>query len=192
MSTEVTRDDGGRDRLTDAELLGFASLLAAAGAETTTKLMSNTLVLIWRHPEVHKRVVEDPASLPGAIEESLRYWPPSQIQGRSATREVELHGVTIPQGSRVLLLTGAACRDEREYPDPDCFDIDRDIPIQIALGHGTHKCLGSFLARLETLVSFEEFFKRFPQFDVHEEACERVQMSNVAGYSAVPLSIPGR
>ncbi|MBW2447826.1 MAG: cytochrome P450 [Deltaproteobacteria bacterium] len=191
MSAEVTRDDGKRDRLTDAELLGFASLLAAAGAETTTKLMSNTLVLTWRHPEVHKRVVEDPAAIAGTIEESLRYWPPSQIQGRSATREVELHGVTIPEGSRVLLLTGAACRDERQYHDPDRFDIDREISLQIALGHGTHKCLGSFLARLETRVSFEEFFKRFPSFEVHEEACERVHMSNVAGYSAVPLSVTG-
>ena len=189
MSAEIKRDDGSRDRLTDAELLGFSSLLAAAGAETTTKLMSNALVLIWRHPEVHKRIVEDPESIPGAIEEALRFWPPSQIQGRFATRDVELHGVTIPEGSRVLLLTGAACRDEREYADPDRFDIDRKIPIQVALGHGTHKCLGSFLARLETRISFEEFFRRFPNFSVNEEACERVHMTNVAGYSAVPISI---
>ncbi|MBW2398182.1 MAG: cytochrome P450 [Deltaproteobacteria bacterium] len=189
MSEEVLREDGVRDRLTDAEILGFASLLAAAGAETTTKLISNALVLIWRHPEVLERILEDPGWIFLAVEESLRFWPPSQIQGRSATRDIELHGVKIPEGSRVLLLTGAACRDEREYPDPDRFDIEREIPIQVALGHGAHKCLGSFLARLETRVALEEFFERFPKFEVHEEACERVHMSNVAGYSSVPISI---
>ena len=188
LVAEVEREDGTRDRLTDPEILGFAGLVAGGGNETVTKLLGNAIVLFWRHPDVQKLLVESPARIPDAIEEALRYWPPSQIQGRSATREVQLHGTTIPEGSRVLLLTGAACRDEREFPNPDRFDIDREIPLQLALGHGAHKCLGGAFARLEARISFEEFFKRISSYEVHEERCTRVHMSNVAGYSSVPIS----
>jgi cytochrome P450 len=93
----------------------------------------------------------------------------------------------IPKGSRVLLLTAAACHDEREFEDPDRFDMDREIPIQLALGHGVHKCLGSYLARLEACVAFEEFFARIPSYEIDEEKCERVHMTNVAGYASVPI-----
>jgi cytochrome P450 len=132
-------------------------------------------------------MVSDPFRIPDGVEEALRYWPPSHIQGRSATRDVELHGCVIPKGSRVLLLTAAACRDEREFEDPDRFDMDREIPIQLALGHGVHKCLGSYLARLEACVAFEEFFERIPNYEIDEENCERVHMTNVAGYASVPI-----
>jgi cytochrome P450 len=92
-----------------------------------------------------------------------------------------------PQGLPVLLLTAAACRDEREFEDPDRFDMNREIPIQIALGHGIHKCLGSYLARLEARVAFEEFFARIPEYEVDEENYERVHMTNVAGYASIPI-----
>jgi cytochrome P450 len=168
-------------------LHGFAGLVAGGGNETVTKLLGSAAVLFGRHPDVRAEMVRDPTRIPDGCEEALRYWPPSHIQGRSATRDVEIHGCVIPKGSRVLLLTAAACRDEREFEAPDRFDMNRKIPIQIALGHGVHKCLGSYLARLEARVAFEEFFARIPEYEVDEKNCERVHMSNVAGYASVPI-----
>jgi cytochrome P450 len=187
IDVEVPSEDGGTEKLTDAEILGFAGLISGAGNETVTKLLGNAMVLFHRNPTARDAVVADPKRLPNAIEEALRYWPPSQIQGRSLTRDVELHGTTMPAGSRVLLMTGAACRDEREFVDPDRFDIDREIPFQLALGHGAHKCLGAALARLESRVSLEEILARIPRYEVDEANTKRVHMSNVAGYSSVPI-----
>ena len=121
---EAVRDDGERTRLDDIEITGFAALLAGAGSETVTKLFGSALVLLARNPGQWAKVREDPALIPGALEEVLRYWPPSQYQGRFSVRESELHGVRIPEGVPVLLLTGAANHDEREFEDPDRFDID--------------------------------------------------------------------
>jgi cytochrome P450 len=187
LAAELTEEDGSRRKLTEPELLGFVGLVAGGGNETTTKLLGSAAVLFWRHQDVRAAMVRDPSCIPDACEEALRYWPPSHIQGRSATRDVELHGCVIPKDSRVLLLTASACRDEREFENPDRFDMNRKIAIQIALGHGVHKCLGSYLARLETRVAFEEFFARIPEYEVDEERCERVHMTNVAGYSSVPI-----
>ena len=188
LEAEIEDDDGGLRKLTHPELLGFAVLVAGGGNETVTKLLGSAAVLFWRHLEVRAEMVRDPSRIPDGCEEALRYWPPSHIQGRSATRDVEIHGGVIPEGSRVLLLTGAACRDEREFENPDRFELNREIPIQIALGHGVHKCLGSYLARLEARVAFEEFFAQIPEYEVDEKKCERVHMSNVAGFSSVPIS----
>lgn len=192
IDVEVPSEDGGTENLTDAEILGFIGLISGAGNETVTKLLGNAMVLFHRNPPAREAVVADPGRLPNAIEEALRYWPPSQIQGRSLTRDVTLHGTTIPAGSRVLLLTGAACRDNREFTEPDRFDIDREIPLQLALGHGAHKCLGAALARLESRVSLEEIFTRIPRYEVDEANTKRVHMSNVAGYSSVPIRFERR
>jgi cytochrome P450 len=89
----------------------------------------------------------------------------------------------------VFLLTGAANRDEREFPDPDVFDIDRKQSVSISLGHGVHACLGAYLARLESRVSFQEIRARWPEYEVDEDGLRRVQMSNVAGYSNVPITV---
>jgi cytochrome P450 len=87
----------------------------------------------------------------------------------------------------VLLLVGAANRDERRYPDPDRFDITRGIPTHLGLGQGVHFCLGASLARLESRVVLEEFTKRFPRYTVDESTCVRVHMSNVHGFESVPF-----
>lgn len=185
---EVDEGDGMPQRLTDAELIGFCNLLSAAGNETVTKLLGNAVVLLARHPDQRRRLVEDPARLPAAIEECLRYWPPSQYQGRTLTRPVTLHGVTMPRDARVLLLTAAACRDERQFPNADRFDTSRDVPVQMAFGHGAHKCLGAALARLESRIALEELHARIPDYAVDETACTRVHMSNVHGFASVPMT----
>ena len=102
-------------RLSDEEAVAFMGLLAGAGAETTTKLLGNCVVYLARHPDQRQRLWDDPSLMPQAIEEVLRYDAPSQFQGRVAMRDVTVHGVTIPERARVALVTGAACRDEREF-----------------------------------------------------------------------------
>lgn len=184
---ESVDDRGEAQRLSDAELVGFCSLLSAAGNETVTKLLGNAVVLLARHPDQRRRLVADPSRIPAAVEECLRYWPPSQYQGRALTREVTLHGVTMPRDGFVLLLTGAACRDERQFADADVFDVDREVPLQLAFGHGAHKCLGAALARLESRIALEELHARLPEYAIDETACTRVHMSNVHGFASVPM-----
>jgi len=119
--------DGRTRRLDDAEVGAFTTLLAAAGAETTAKLLGHAIYLLWKHPEQRRMLWDDPSRIPNAIEEVLRFEAPSQFQGRVALRDSTWHGVRIPAGARVALVTGAACRDEREFADPDRFDIARPV-----------------------------------------------------------------
>jgi cytochrome P450 len=187
--TEVTvdRGDGVETGLDDGEISGFAGLLGGAGAETVTKLVGNAVVLFDRHPEVWQRVLDDPAVLPRAVEEILRLLPPSQYQGRFSVADREFEGGTIPAGYPVLLLTGAATRDPRTFDRPDEFDIDRTPSVAIGLGHGIHSCLGAALARIESRIAIEELATRWRRLEVDQSGLRRVQMSNVAGYSNVPV-----
>jgi cytochrome P450 len=98
--------------------------------------------------------------------------------------------VTIPEDEPVLLLTGAANRDPRAYEDPDRFDIERPVQLSVGFGHGIHSCLGAALARLESRIAFEEISRRWPEYSVNDDGLRRVQMSNVAGYSNVPVVVP--
>ncbi|HZT67835.1 MAG TPA: cytochrome P450 [Acidimicrobiales bacterium] len=187
---EVDRGDGRTTALDDAEIAGFAALLGGAGAETVTKLVGNAVVLFDRHPDQWQLVGDDPGRIPQAVEELLRYWPPSQYQGRFSQRDAHLHGQTIPAGHPVLLITGAATRDERAFADPDRFDVTRRPGLAIGFGHGVHSCLGAALARLESRVALEELGRRWPRYRVDVNGLRRVQMANVAGYSNVPVT-PG-
>jgi cytochrome P450 len=184
---EVERDNGEMTRLDDAEIAGFASLLGGAGAETVTKLVGNAVVLFARHQAEWDKVVSDPGKIPSAVEEILRYLPPSQYQGRFSVRDHTFDGGTIPAGYPVLLVTGAATRDPRAFDRPDDFDITRPPKLAISLGHGVHTCLGAALARTESRIALEEMAKRWPSFSIDADGLRRVQMSNVAGYSNVPM-----
>jgi cytochrome P450 len=122
-----------------------------------------------------------------AVEELLRFEPPSPVQGRWTTRAVELHDVTIPAGSKVLLLTGSAGRDERHFADPDRFDIHRTIDHHLSFGYGVHFCLGAALARLEGRVALEEVLRRFPEWTVDKGNAVALHTSTVRGYSELPV-----
>jgi cytochrome P450 len=187
--TQVTvdRGDGTQTGLDDAEITGFASLLGGAGAETVTKLVGNAVVLFWRHPHQWQKVIDDRARIPRAVEEILRYWPPSQYQGRFCVQERALEGGTIPPGFPVLLITGAATRDPRAFERADEFDIERQPGISIGFGHGVHSCLGAALARMESRIAIEELARRWRRLEVDEAGLRRVRMANVAGYSNVPV-----
>ncbi|HEX3565185.1 MAG TPA: cytochrome P450 [Acidimicrobiales bacterium] len=183
---EVERD-GTTSRLEDEEIAGFAGLVGGAGAETVTKLIGNAMVLFHRNPLEYRKVIEDPGKVPAAVEEILRYCPPSQYQGRFSMSDSVVDGVTVPAGFPTILVTGSATRDERFYDAPDTFDIDRPASLSLGFGYGIHSCLGAALARLESRIALEELAKRWAAFEVDEAGCRRVQMSNVAGYSQVPV-----
>jgi cytochrome P450 len=189
LGAAIKDDAGIESGLTDGEIVGFCSLLGAAGNETVTKLLANAAVLLARHPGEYAKLRADPQRIPNAVEEVLRYAPPSQYQGRALTRDVEWYGQVVPAGARILLLTGAANRDEREYPRADQLDIDRPISVPLGFGHGVHFCLGAALARLESRVAIEEIARRFVRYEIDESRCVRVHMSNVHGFESVPFRI---
>jgi cytochrome P450 len=182
-------DSGVVQQMSDEDIASFGVVLAAAGSETVTKLIGNGVVTAHRNPDQWQLILADPGKIPGAVEEMLRLQPPSQYQGRFTTRDVTLHGVTIPAGSPTLLITGAATRDPRAYDRPDVFDITRNASTTVVFGYGVHSCLGTWLARLEGRRAFEEIRIRWPGFTVEEAGLRRVTMSNVAGYSHVPVRV---
>jgi cytochrome P450 len=179
--------DGSERRLSDDDVAGFSVLISAAGSETVTKLIGNGAALFDSHPEQWRLVLDDSGMIPAAVEEILRFNPPSQYQGRFTTQEVRLESGVIPAGSPTLLLTGAATRDPRAFDRADEFDITRDAHAALGFGHGIHTCLGAWLARLESRVAFEELRTRWPNFHVDLDQGVRVNMSNVAGYAHLPF-----
>jgi cytochrome P450 len=189
IAAELEDEERRVRRLSREELLGFCRLLSSAGNETLTKFFGNAIYHLARWPEQRAELARDPSLIPGAVEEILRLDPPSQYQGRITLREVELHGRTIPARERVILVTGAACRDEREFRNPDALDIHRKIERQLALGYGRHLCLGASLARLEARIALEEWQRRFPVYHVHEDELGYVHSSNVRGFTSVPVSV---
>lgn len=189
ITAEYTDLDGTRRRLTRDEALGFINLVAAAGNETTNRLIGWTTRLLSQHPEARRELHADRALLPGAIEEVLRYESPSPVQARYVTTDVELHGTTVPQGSALLLLNGAANRDERVFDDADRFDIRREIGHHLAFGYGIHFCLGAALARLEGRVMLDELLNRFPDWTVDEDKAVRGRTSTVRGWESLPIVV---
>jgi cytochrome P450 len=189
VTAEYEDEHGVAQRLTDEDIASFVVLIAAAGSETVTKLVGDGVVTFHRHPDQWGLVLAAPGRIPGAVEELLRLHPPSQYQGRFATREVTLDGGTIPAGSPTLLVTGAATRDPRAYDRPDVFDITRGGTTTVAFGYGSHSCLGAWLARLEGRVAFQRIREQWPRLEVETDGLRRVTMSNVAGYSHVPVQL---
>ncbi|WP_319453383.1 MULTISPECIES: cytochrome P450 [unclassified Mycobacterium] len=188
IEVEIERD-GQVVKLDDAEIASFTTLLGGAGAETVTKLIGNAAVIFADNPGEWQKLRADRSKIPAAIEELLRYEGPSQYNVRYSMREVTLHDTTIPAGSAVMLINGSANRDERIFPDPDRFDIDRDrkFGLNLAFGYGIHSCLGAALARLESRIALEILLDLIPEYQVDRSGLRRVEMSNVCGWSNVPV-----
>ena len=182
-------DTGDMTKLSFEELLGFCMLLGSAGHETTARLICNSAVTLHRHPDQRAEMTSQPELMENAVEELLRIDPPSQVQGRWTTKEWTRHGVTIPEDVRVLLLTGAAHRDERQFDNPDVFDIHRKLDRTVHFGQGHHLCIGKTLARQECRVAFEELLARFPNYEVDEANLEWSHNNNVRGYAKVPIRL---
>lgn len=191
IEAEIEREDGQTTKLDDIEIAGFATLLGGAGAETVTKLIGNAPVVFARFPEQWQKLLDDRSKIPAAVEELLRYEAPSQYQVRCSTKDVELHGVTIPAGKPVFLINGAANRDPAAWTDPDEFNIDRDRheALNLSFGYGIHSCLGAALARMESVLALEKLLDFMPRYEVDWSGCNRVQMQNVAGWKNVPVRV---
>lgn len=181
--------DGVEQALSDLEVGGYLLQLIAAGVESSAKLMAATFVRLHRHGLWH-RVVEDSSLIPAALHEAGRLEAPVQFLGRKTTREVTMHGTTIPAGANVLLLMAAANRDDRVYDDPDTFRIERAMPRQpLTFGMGPHACMGKHLAELEGRIALEEMGRRFPNVTVDEAGLERVRAIHVFGWRSVPVRL---
>ena len=192
LMTELLRaefEDGSGTvrRLTRAEVLGYVNLIAAAGNETTTRLIGWTGKVLADHPDQRRQLVEDRSLVPNAIEELLRFESPSPVQARYVTKDVEHHGQVVPAGNAMLLLTGAANRDDRKFPDGDRFDVHRTMDGHLAFGYGIHFCLGAALARLEGRVALEEVLKRFPSWEVDWDNAVQARTSTVRGWERLPV-----
>ena len=152
--------------LTDIELYLFFNLLFSAGAETTRNAIAGGLLALARHPDQYARLRDDPALLPSAIEEVLRWTTPSPSKRRTATSDTELGGCAIEAGQKVLVWEASANRDAQVFDAPDVFDVGRKPNPHLGFGQGIHYCLGANLARLELRVLFEEILARYTAIDV--------------------------
>lgn len=185
------------DRLTDNEINAFLCLMVVAGNETTTKLLGNALFHLSAHPDQRADVLgPDGADLVAPwVEETLRHDNSTQMLARYVTADVELHGRTMPAGSKLLLLIGSANRDERVFTRPTEFDIHRskdELAESLSFGTGRHFCLGANLARLEARVVLAELVRRVERFEVHTDRAVRVHSVNVRGFASLPVSFTER
>ena len=190
LQAEFDDVDGERRRLSRDEVVGYIGLIAAAGNETTTRLIGWTGKVLAEHPEQRRELVEDRTLVPGAIEELLRYEAPSPVQARYVTEDVEHYGQAVPAGSTMLLLTASGNRDERKFPDGNAFDIHRSSDHHLAFGYGIHFCLGAALARLEGRVALDEVLARFPEWEVDWENAVQARTSTVRGWEKLPVTTP--
>ena len=185
-------ETGEERRLSDTEILNYIGMLNAAGNETTARLIGWMAKTLAEHPDQRAQIVADPSLVPGAVEETLRYEAPSPVQARTVAREVEVHGQSVPEGAIMILLTAAANRDERKFPNVDRFDIRRKIDHHVTFGYGVHYCFGAALARIEGRIALEELVSRFPTWDVDVAGAEMIHTSTIRGYYRLPVSLPGR
>lgn len=182
------------EHLSDDEIVSFLFLLVVAGNETTTKLLGNAWHWGWRIPDQGRKPFDDPNRIADWIDETLRFDTSSQMLARTATRDIDLHGVTIPQGERVLLLLGSANRDERVWDRPDVYDLDRTDTAQdlSSFGFGRHYCMGHALAVLELNVAMQVLVERIAAYDIDFANAEWVHSVNVRGFAHLPTTITRR
>jgi cytochrome P450 len=188
LNAQVEEPDGSVRPLERTEVLAYTAMIAGAGDETTARLIGFMGQLLGEHPDQRRELVDNPALIPSAVEETLRYDPPSPVQGRYVAEEVQLYGQTLPVGSYMLLLNGSANRDDSHFPDPDRYDIHR-TGGHLSFGQGLHFCLGSALARLEARVAFEEVLKRWPDWEVDHANAVRARTSSVRGWAQLPVHV---
>ena len=189
LNAEFTDEQGTLRRLTREELLMYCSVVAGAGAETTTRLIGWMAKVLADHPAQRDEVVADRGLLEATVEEVMRFEGPAPHVGRYAVTDVEFSAGTVPEGNAVLCLLGSANRDDRRFPDGDTFDIHREPAAHFGFGHGAHFCLGASLARLEGRVALDEMLERFPQWEVDLEVSALSPTSTVRGWERLDLIV---
>ena len=176
-----------RGELASEEIAGMCVLICLAGTETTESAVTNALEVLARHPDQRRRLIANPAKIPAAIEEVLRYEPVLRFTARRATKPVDVCGQTLPEGARVVLTWASANRDERRYPDADRFDVDRAHMRNLGFGEGIHHCLGAPLARLETKLALEALLPILGDYELAAPPI-RNPVHNTRGLAVLRLS----
>ncbi len=174
-------------RFEDEDLASHLSILVVGGTETLPKVFAGGVLQLYRHPEQRAALVKDPSLIPAAFTEIARYEMPTQFLTRSVGRDLELRGEKLRAGQGVLLLYRSANRDEREFDEPDRFDIHRGAPRILSFGHGTHICLGQNAARLEAKIMYEALLAAVPEYEILEDEIVRARSEFVAGYHEMPI-----
>jgi cytochrome P450 len=187
LTAEFEDDTGTRRRLTRDEVLTYVNLLAGAGNETTTRLIGWTGKLLGEHPDQRRALVAERSLVPNAVEEILRFEAPSPVQARYVARDVEHHGQRVAEGSVILLLNGAANRDEHRFPDGEHFNIHREIGHHLSFGYGLHFCLGAALARLEGRIALDEVLQRWTDWEVDVDRAAMAHASTARGWEKLPV-----
>jgi cytochrome P450 len=188
-NAEFEDETGTKRTLTREETLTYVSVLAGAGNETTARLIGWLATVLAQHPDQRTELVDNPALIPNAIEETLRFEPTGHAIARYVTKDVQLHGRTVPAGSAMMFLVASANRDEQRWPDGDRFDTRRKISQHLTFGIGTHYCLGAALARLEARVALEEILERFPKWNVDLDNAKLSSTSTMRGWETLPFII---
>ena len=177
------------DRLDQSSLIYETLLILIGGDETTRHVITGGMLALQQNPDQLERLRRDPALLPTAVEEMLRWVTPIKDMVRTTTRDIELRGRQIPAGAELMLLYPSANRDESVFDEPDEFDISRDPNPHLAFGFGSHFCLGNQLARLELRVMFERLFERLPDLALAGPGPFRHRPSNfISGVQSLPVS----
>lgn len=172
------------------EILGLTALLFSAGSMAAAALIGNTLRLLAEHPDLQRALRAAPDELIAAtIEESLRFESPVQYLARRSTRAVRVHDREIPAGADVILIYGAANRDERRFERADDFDVHRTARRNLAFGEGIHFCLGAPLARLQARIAVPAFLRAAPEYEIDAAGAERFCMQNMRGWLHLPATI---
>ena len=188
LNAEFEDETGTTRRLTRDELLAYVNIVAAAGNDTTRRLISFTGRVLADHPDQRQLLVDEPGLVPTAIEEILRFEPPPLQACRYAARDSEWYGQTVPAGSIMALLVASANRDERRWEDPDRFDVTRTPGQIFTFGFGAHYCIGQALARLQGRLALEEVLKRFPTWEVDEDNAHFAWDSDLRGWDSLPVT----
>lgn len=189
LNAEFVDEKGVQRRLTREEVLTYVTVVAGAGNETTSRLIGWLGKVLAEHPDQRRKVVEDRSLLPNVIDETLRYEPTGLHVARYVTRDVEFHGTTVPAGSAMLLVVGAANRDERRFDDPETYDITRSEGAHLAFGFSNHFCLGASLARMEGRIALDEVLNRFPEWELDHEHLQPTTTSTVRGWEHLPVFV---
>jgi cytochrome P450 len=177
-----------KGELSREELIGMVSFLLFAGHETTINLIGNGLWLLLSHPDQLKMLKRDPALLPGAIEEILRFESPEQRTSfRIAVEPIEVAGVRLEKGQQLGVIIGSANRDASVFDNPDVFDIRRTPNRHLAFGLGLHHCLGAQLSRMEAKVAFQQVLRHFPSLQLATGGVTWRQNSFFRGLEALPV-----
>lgn len=189
LNVEFDDDQGKKRKLSREEVLTFLILIASAGNDTTNRLIGWIGQVLGTNPAQRELVLEDRSLVQNAIEEILRLQPPSYHIARYVAKDAALHGQTVPAGSMLMCLPGAAHRDERQFSNPDVCDVRRNMGRTMTFGYGAHHCLGAALARLEGRIVLEEVLKRFPRWEVDEDNARMTPGFITRGWESMPVRV---